>query len=424
MNKVLINIVIIVILFAGINFGADQVTTAHLDKLVEEALENNPDLKASYNAWQAAKTRIPQAASLPDPVLGVSAMNLPVNSFDFNQEPMTGKQVFLMQMFPFPGKLGVKKNIAKDEAKIFGYQYQEMRNQLIKTVTLIYNELSYVDRAIETSEKNAALLKQFTQIAETRYRVGKGLQQDVLKSQVELSKISDKLVRLRQQQQSLWIQLTALLNQPSNSSLGQVSVILYPGSIKKIDSALLDSLAELNRPLVLAWKGMVNQSQHKVSLAKKSYLPDFNLGVTYTQRDELPTGMGGVDYLSGSITMSLPIYFWSKQKKQVEESKFNQISVAQRYVSIRRQVQSEIENKLSELNKNIELLLLYQNGILTQASQSVQSALAAYQVDKVDFLTLVNNQITLFNYELDYYRVLSDYYKNIAELEALVGTKL
>lgn len=109
---------------------------------------------------------------------------------------------------------------------------------------------------------------------------------------------------------------------------------------------------------------------------------------------------------------------------QVEESKYNEISADQKYEFIQRQIESELESKLSELNKNRRLIELYRSGIISQASQAVKSALAAYQVDKVDFLTLVTNQMTLFNYEIEYSRFLSDYYKNLAELEALVGTKL
>lgn len=406
------------------SFAATPDSTVHLNQLIREGLDNNPDLQSSYHAWQAAKARVPQAGSLPDPILGFSAMNLPVNSFAFNQEPMTGKQVSLMQMFPFPGKLGLKQQIADEEASIFEFQYYEQQNQLIKNIKLLYYELCYVDRAIETSEKNAALLKQFTQIAETQYRVGKGLQQDVLRSQLEVSMMAEKIIRLKRQQQSLWIQLDALLNRPSIAMEQSIEILSHPGSVLKFEIAILDSLANQNRPLLLVWQGMVRQSEQRVRLAKKEYLPDFNFGVEYTQRDVLLNGIQSVDFISGSVSISLPLYFWKKQTKQVEEFKFNEISASNGYENIRRQVQGELENKLSELNSNIQLLALYQNGILMQASQSVQSALAAYQVDKVDFLTLVNNQVSLLNYELDYYRILSDYYKNIAELEALVGNRL
>jgi len=406
----------------GFSVSADS--TVQLNQLIQEALNNNPDLKASYSTWQTLKSRVPQAESFPDPTLGFSLMNMPANSFYFNQEPMTGKQVSLMQMFPFPGKLGLKKKIAGETARIAEMQHQELRSQLVRNIKLIYYDLYYNERAIENSQKNRALMNQFAQIAETRYRVGKGIQQDVLKSQVELAKIDDKLIRLNQNREQLLAQLKLLLNRKSEDTIKGKFEIDETDSLKNFELSNLKSLADQNRPLLQAWQGMVQKSQHEVRLAKKSFLPDFSLGVAYTQRDILANGMGGVDFFSGSISVNLPIYFWSKQSKQVEESRYNEISATQKYEFIQRQIEAELESKLSELNKNRRLVELYKSGIISQASHAVKSALAAYQVDKVDFLTLVTNQMTVFNYELDYYRFLSDYHKNIAELEALVGTKL
>ncbi len=423
MKKVLISIIITVIFLTGISFGAVQDSSVQMDELIQEALNNNPDLQASYNSWQAVKAKVPQAGSLPDPILGFSLMNLPVNSFDFNQESMTGKQVSLTQLFPLPGKLGLKERIAKKTAYIVEMQHHELRNQLVKNIKSIYYELYYNERAIETSEKNKALLNQFTQIAETRYRAGMGLQQDVLKSQVELAKIDDKIIRLNQNRETLLAQLKILLNRNSEKLIQGNFVIEEMDTLRNFELSKIKLLADQNRPLLQAWKGMVQKSQQEVSLAKKSYLPDFSLGVAYTQRDVLTSGIGGIDFFSGSISINLPLYFWKKQSKNVEESKYNEISATHKYEFIQRQIEGELESKLSVLNRNRRLIDLYKSGIIPQASQTVKSALAAYQVNKVDFLTLVNNQKSLFNYELDYYRILSDYYKNIAELEALVGTK-
>ena len=168
----------------------------------------------------------------------------------------------------------------------------------------------------------------------------------------------------------------------------------------------------------------MNQSQKKVKLAKKGYLPDFSLGVAYSQRDELQTGGTGVDFISGMFSLNLPIYFWKKQKKEVEENKLNEISILFRYENVRQQIYKELDQTLSDLKKNQQRIKLYQAGIIPQGSRALQSALSAYQVDKVDFLTLVSNQMTLFNDQLEYYKALSDYHKNLALLELLIGVEL
>ncbi len=169
---------------------------------------------------------------------------------------------------------------------------------------------------------------------------------------------------------------------------------------------------------------MVRQSERKVQLAKKDYLPNFSIGVAYSQRETLQSGMGGVDFFSGMLSMNIPLYFWRKQSQKVEESKLARRSSLEKYNDIENQVYAELDRLLSDIQKNKRLVELFQTGIIPQASQSLKSAIAGYQTDKVDFLTLLNNQINLFNFERDYFRILSDYYIGIAKLEAAAGVEL
>ncbi|MEJ2635695.1 MAG: TolC family protein [Calditrichia bacterium] len=412
----------IAVLLFTVTFAQQPDSTLQLEPLIQEALQNNPDLKAAGNAWKSAEAQISAAGALPDPVLGINMLNLPVNTFKFDQEPMTGKQISLMQAFPFPGKQGLRSDIAREGAKASQMQYAELRDQLVKNVKSVYYELFYADKGIETAEKNEALLKEFSRIAETRYQVGKGLQQDVLKAQLQLLKVDDQLINLRQRRETLAAQLNTLLNRAPETPVGKPvvakTVFLHAG----LDS--LKNLADGNRPLLKSWAAVLGQSSKKVDLAKKGYLPDFSLGAAYTQRDVLENGSGGVDFLSGTFSVSLPVYFWKKQKKNVEENRFNELSVQQRYESVRRQVYRNLQTSLTDLQKNGKRLKLYEEAIIPQASQTLQSALSAYQVDKVDFLTLVDSQMMLFNYELEYYRAVADYHKNLADLEAQTGANL
>ncbi len=393
-----------------------------LSDLIEEGLKNNPDLKASYSQWQADQAKVPQAGALPDPQLSFNLMNMPVNSFDFNQETMTGKQIGLMQMFPFPGKLGLKEDIAEAGAEVSQAQYQELKKQLKKNISLIYYEIFLIDKSIETTKKNTNVLKQFTQIAQTKYSVGNGLQQDVLKAQVEVSKMEDKLISLNQKRHELVAQINELLNRQTGSPFGKT---VEPDTISfDFQLGQLKELASENRPLLKAWQAMEKQSQKKVHLAKKDYLPDFSIGIAYTERERLQSGMGGVDFLSGMFNVNVPIYFWRKQSKKVEENRYSYKMVQDKYINVRNQVTTILDQKLSEVQKNQQLLDLYEDGIIPQANQSLNSAISGYQTDKVDFLTLLNNRITLFNFELEYYRILSNFMKGIIELEAATGTKL
>ncbi|MFZ0391548.1 MAG: TolC family protein, partial [Calditrichia bacterium] len=396
----------------------------YLPELIQEGLQNNPELQSGYNRWQADQAKIPQAGALPDPQISFNLLNLPVNTFDFDQEPMTGKQLSLMQMFPFPGKLGLKEDIARAGSQISRAQYRELQNQLVKNIKLTFYELYFLDKSIETIESNTRLMKDFNRIAESRYTVGTGLQQDILRAQVELARLTDKQVTLQQKRKVQASRLNKLLNRPISAAVGEPQVN-DPDSLQLRTQSLnpdsLKTLANHYRPLFSAWESTLKQSRKKVDLAKKGYLPDFKLGVAYTQREALQNGMPGVDFVSGLFTMEVPLYFWKKQKKNIEENRYSQIALQKKYEDVKNQVFSKLDQKFTEIQKNEKLLQLYKTGIIPLANQSLESALSGYQTDRVDFLTLLNNQITIFNYELEYYRVFSDLFKNLAELQALTG---
>ena len=424
--RVMVSIIVVLlfICFVHVTYGYSQAAdnVLILDDLIKTALERNPQLQSLYSTFKADSAKIPQAGALPDPILSLSIMNLPTNSFVFDQEPMTGKQIALRQDFPFPGKLNLKEKISSQGAAISIANYREYKNQIIKDIKIAYYDLFFIDKSIEITEKNQKLLKEFTEIAESKYKVGKGLQQDVLKAQVELSKMIDKLIQLRQKRAVKQAQINTFLNQPVNTLLGQSDEPEFSSFNKTSDS--LQVLAVSNRPLLKGWESMRKQSSLRVDLAKKDYWPNFGIFLAYTQRDKFQNGNPGYDFFSGGISLNLPIYSGSKQSKKVEETIHSKSMIEERYQQILNQVYFELENKMTSAKKNAKLVELFRTGIIPQASQSLESAMTGYRTDRVDFLTLINNQITLFNYELDYYRVLSEYNQDLANLEYITGVRL
>jgi len=394
----------------------EEVSVQHF---IDEALQNNPDYLAAKNQLGSARAQIPQAGALPDPKLGLALMNLPVNSFELDQEPMTGKKISLMQMFPFPGKLGLKQDMAEYQAQVVEQQVEELKNNLVKNVKMTYYNLFFVDKSIEIVEKNKTLINQFVKVAETKYSVGKGLQQDVLKAQVELSKMTDKLISLQQKRAGLVFQLNKLLNRNISAPIDKLFDLKKSSLESNLDD--LKAMGLENRPLLNSWNFMIEKTKSATRLAQKGYLPDLSVGVAYTQRDDLRTGMKMYDFFSAEVSLNLPLYFFKKQSKEVQEKQLMVAATEEKYTAAKNEVLFQIENAFSELEKDNKLIDLYETGIIPQASQSLNAAVSGYQVDKVDFLTLLNNQMTLFNYEMEYFRVLSDHEKSLAKLEFAVG---
>jgi cobalt-zinc-cadmium efflux system outer membrane protein len=394
-----------------------------LDSLIAEALRANPDLRSAESRYKAFEAKIPQVGSLPDPMLKATASNLPIDSWSLDQTPMSGVELMFSQKIPFPGKLGLAKKTTKSIAQKTKEDYESTKNFVLSELKKNYYQLYLLQKSIEITQKNKLLLEDFARIASTRYSVGKGVQQDVLKAQVEVSRMIDKLISLEEMEKTTQAKINILLNRNPQESLGVVSDLVF----EELDYSEeeLQNLALKDNPYLKGKGFLVKASHSNYALAKRDYWPDFNLSVSYRLRDEVEMDpVRGVDFLSFSASIDLPLYFWSKQKEKVQERKLELESSMGEYESAQNKVKLGISRLFYSLDKHKKEFLLYQSAILPQARQSLESAKSGYQVDKIDFLTLLNNQIILFNYEIAYQQALSSYFQTIAEMEELLGRTL
>ncbi len=408
----------ILLILISVSFGQQQ----QLQNLVERALENNPALKARGHRVQAAKELIDPAGALPDPMISLGLMNVPSNSFAFDQEPMTGKQLAFTQAIPFPGKLSLKKKLAKIEAQKATDVRGELELQIIRNVKQIYFKIFDLDRAIEVTERNQTVLKNFTQIAQTRYTVGRGIQQDVLKAQVEFARFEDRLISLKEKRAALNAQLNALLNLSQDQALEKTEIWSFEANDIPFDT--LKNRLLKNNPILKAWQKNTEQSAVRVRLAKKEFLPDLTFTLAYTQREVLQSGLGGNDFLSAVVGLKIPLYFWKKQDKQLQARRFQKKESTEQFNDIKNRLLASLNDAYQRAQKKAELIQLYQATIIPQASQALNSAIASYQNDQVDFLTLLNNLMVLFNYEREYYRLISEYYQQLAQIEYLTAKQI
>ena len=414
--------IFLVFFFLGVtNILAQSPQPLPLQELIWEALRNNPQLKAYRDLSKASRAQISPAGSLPDPLLSLRVLNVPDNHLAFNREAMSGKQISLTQSFPFPGKLLLKSAIARSRAETNEANLQEMKNALIKEVKETYYELYYIDQAIRTTQKNKALLSELVKIATVKYSVGKGLQQDVLKAQVEMARLNDRLLVLEQKRTVLTARLNRLLNRRDNPPIVPVIPSSLPAPHFARDTLLIQM--QKKRPLLLLWQKRLQESKEKSALARKNFWPDLILSLTYTQRDVLINGTGGQDFISFGISFRLPIFAHRKQNKQIEAAFMLETGIQNTLREVRNQISEALTKTLSILKRSFRQEALYRTSVLPQARQSLMAARAGYQNGKIDFLTLVNNQMTLFQTELEYQRIISDYYKALAELEYVTGAR-
>jgi outer membrane protein TolC len=388
--------------------------------LIEEALQNNPEILASKKRWEIYKEKVPQARSLPDPMLGLGIISLPTN-FSFKDEDMTMKALSLSQMFPFYGKRKLMGEMAEKEAEAVFNEIQERTNRIIKEVKSTYFELSYNYQATEITRRNKEILESFAKIAETQYSLGMGIQQDVLKAHVEVSKMVDELIMLGQKRRALEAKLLALLNRPSEN------LIEKPGEItfEKISFTVeeLKKMAVEMNPTLQGMKKMIEAKEKAYKLAKREYYPDLTLKFAYGQRDNGPE-MKRRDMLTGMMEINIPIFYKSKQERKVAET-LAEVKLAEaQYRAMKNEILYMITDMASMIERTERQVELYKTGILPQTSLQVTSAMSAYRVNKADFMTLLDSRMTLYRYELEYHQALTEYEKNMANLEAIVGKQL
>jgi len=392
-------------------------------KAINLALENNPNLaqmQARYEAMQAIPS---QVSSLPDPMLTLGALNFPTDTFDRNQEGMTQLQIGFSQSLPFPGKLNLKEEVAEFEAKAAYYDVAEMRLLLARNISNKWWQIFYLDRAIETVDKNQELLRQFIEVAKTKYTTGKGLQQDVLLSQLELSKLIDKKIQIVALRDNQIIRLNILMD------IAPRTKVTLPVKMAVISKTILPEqklfqLAKNSRPLLQKHKQLLFAAKSKLDLAERDYYPDFNVGVTYGDRTgDNPPFVGGerADLFSIKFGIKVPLYAGTKQSQKVKQRVKEQFKSKYAYRDEINQVQADIASNLTDFNRSQQQLSLFKTGILPQARQTVESMLAGYQVSEVDFLNLVRSQVTLFNYELQYWQSFSQSNQALARLQASIG---
>jgi outer membrane protein TolC len=335
---------------------------------------------------------------------------------------MTGKLVGLMQMLPFPGKLSLATDMAEYEAAAVKHQQEEIRNQIIQMVKNLYYDLYAVDRALEITEKNRELIKQLIQITEIRYTTGAGLQQDVLRAQVELSKLEDDLIMWEQNRLAVVAQLNSLLNRPVNTSVKKTRIENFLPQFIKED--FFTEKIEQSRPLLRSWQERIQKTEAASKLALRDLWPNFTLGAIYSQRNDLSDGRQMPDFFSATVSINIPLFANRKQKARIAEKQLALNAIKAEYENVKINVLAEIEKISAELERNRKRFDLYKGGILLQAQQSLESAQAGYQVGKVDFLTLISNWMMLQNYELQFHFATAGFYKKLADLEFALGREI
>jgi outer membrane protein TolC len=393
---------------------------AGLQDLIDTGLRENNQIQSLRDEVRSLKEAVPLAGSLDDPRLGFGVLNLPADTFDFDQEPMTQKMISLSQKFPWFGKLDLKSRRAVLAAMRQQARLKAQQQELARMIAEDYFELAFVVQSLEINEKLTDILARLLRVTETRYATGQGLQQDVLQAQVEMSRLLEEEIRLQQSRRTLQDRINAALNHDVFVSIEPNTAIL-PESDPHNAERLTDIGRRFNPGLKIR-RAEIHLADLDVELARKDYWPDMDVRLAYGQRDKDRTGRDLPDFVSATVTVNLPVWQSKRQDSRVESMLARQKAAEKSYRNLSRRLPHQVHALVTEIARTRENYDLYRKALVTQAKHWAASSLSAYETDKIDFATMIDAQMRVLRFEQQALRYRKIVLQRQAELAELTGT--
>ena len=393
--------------------------TLTVERAYELARARSPMLRAAAAVADAAATREASAGLPPDPMLQVGIMNFSVPGLDADMPTSMAPSIQAMQMLPWFGKLDLSGTIAEQSTAMAradaDERWWEVRSRTAMAFYMIYE----ADRQLAVMRETLGLLRDFEQVAKAMYSAGEGRQSDVLRAGVEVARMDAEIRRMEAMRTSAVARLNGVLDRPAGTPVPAVDLSPLPLDVPAADT--LRIWAEATRPMLERGRTGVEQAQTRGDLARKEIWPDPVVGFQYGQRaGEMGTERMG----SAMIGFSIPIFAKSRQLRMRDEAAAMEAMARADLADMRAQVDARIGELVAELDRTRTLVELYRSEVLPQARANVESSFSSYRVGTVDFMTLVDAQMTVNEYDQELYGLLAEYGRSVAELEMTIGREL
>ena len=389
--------------------------TLDLSTLLETIRENNPELRASRLGADALTLRRSQVTSLPDPKVGITYQPYPL----FTARGTQRTQWRVEQAVPFPGKLGLKGDIADFGAEIARYEALTFEHDLLFEAKRAYFELYRIEQQLGLIRAFQERLQDFEENAATQYIVGTGMQQAILKAQLERNALSQRDLSLELLHRSATETLARLLNTPAREiELGELKA---PAIMMVSEDALLEAALRL-RPEAMALGAAEQRTDAQIALAEKEFFPDFGFNVTYFDvgTASIPATATGRDALAIGVSLNIPLWR-GRLKSQLAEAKIKKNQVQARIEGLDIAFKTQIADLVSQITQEKEQLTLFEEALIPQAETTRQATLSAYTTGRTDFLDLLDAERMLFSLQTGYQDTFARYMKAIAALERTLG---
>ncbi len=410
--------------YGALTLGRAQDLAFSTDAGLEQVLQNAEGLRSEAVAQ----------GQLPDPVLTLGALNLPVDTFDFDQEPMTQLRFGVRQMFPQGDTLSLKKDRLITRAGSLNDDAQTRYLQVRREVRRIWFDVLYSIKAVRILKQDKVLFEQLLDVTRSLYSVGNVEQQDVLRAELELARLHEKLIkaeRLEQQHRAAlarWVGWEARRADwpdqiPELQHTPPISARLDRKEVLQNSDDIANALR--GHPVIAAMQKRVDEAELDLQLAKTKYKPAWGVEVSYGLRDgENLDGTGRSDFFSAMVTMSMPFFTRLRQDKGVESSTHRMQARSYAVSDRLLEMTGTVEQILERLIQTEERIALFRDELLAKSRHHAKAALTSYQSDTTDFDVLMRSYLREQRDRLDFQRLLIDRQQLLSELQFYFPTAL
>lgn len=392
----------------GAGQGADKL---RLEDVEREVLAANPALARAANLVGAQRAHVGQVGVLPDPTVTLSWMGNPVPFQVQDNDPSSYRGITVMQMLPLGGKRALQREVARKDVAVEEVSESAAQRNLVTEARAAFFDYYYYGVALEITAGNQQRLEQLAEITEARYRVGKAMQQDVLRARLEISMLLQRTAALGQQRLTAAARLNTLMGRPAGAPLAAAEEPA-PSALPAME--ILEPVAEANDPMLARELRMGDRERAALALSRKDGVPDLSVGYMYQQRTGSPD-MHGMQF-----TVNLPVHR-ERLRQEVAEGELRVRAAKQGQDARRLELSYELQQSWAAAQTAKQMLDLYDQAILPQAELARESAQSAYEVGNVDFLTVLTSYTAIYSYQLDYHRQRADYEIAIARIHGLTG---
>lgn len=385
-----------------------------LQDLIDEALTNNHEILASEARWKTSTFKIPQARSLPDPMFMIGYQNEGWRRYTFGEMEGAQWMFSLTQMFPFPGKLSLKGEMAERDSEAQHKLYEATRLKVIRQVKELYYDLYLAYKEIDLVEEKRRLFMRIEDAAIARYSSGIAPQQEVLMAQTEKYMLLEKKEMLKQNIQSIEAMLNATLGRDGNTPLGRPAEPSMTPFEYSMDELL--HIAYEASPDVKMREKMISAADSRVAMAERGYYPDLTFTGTVMKR-----AREFEDMWSLTMAINIPIFYKTKQRQALNEARSLLSETEHELKATKIMISSEIRDNYSMVKTAERLMELYKTGLIQKTYQDFELALSGYVTGKVEAITVISRLKSLLDYETQYWRQFIEREKAIARIEAITG---